>query len=321
MDVCGSQHQRPHGRLSPRRKRPLPPAPKAATWSLGRLSTLQRTIQVASVALQRCDGLAELRISACHGISRIARLHQAFPCRLLFPNTAAGEPPLAVWTTLSGGLAGGDRLRLQIVVDSGAALSVTSQAAERVYRSNGMDCIVDVNITIGADAWLDWAPRATILFDGARLRRRTTISIAPGGRLLACEGFTFGRLARGESFTSGLLFDRWRIDRGGRPLWIDSLRLDDPRSALAAPAAFDGSRALATALYVAEDAEQYLDAARELLNGSQARAGATVVNDVLVARFLGREPDQVHRDLSRYLAALRQRVGPYSANLPRIGND
>lgn len=271
--------------------------------------------------LQRGDGVAELRIGASHGGNRLMHLHQAFPCRLFFPITAAGEPPLAVWTTLSGGLVGGDRLRLQIAVEQGAALSVTSQAAERAYRSSGADCVVDVTISIAANAWLDWVPRPMILFDGARLRRRTTISIASSGRLLACEGFVFGRIARGENFIRGILFDYWRINRDGRPVWIDALRLDDPGNWFAVPATFDGSRALATALYAAADAAEHLEAARELLADSQVRAGVTVVNGVLVARFLGHAADAVQRDLSRYLAALRQRVRPYSANLPRIGND
>lgn len=272
-------------------------------------------------SLQRCDGVAELRIAARHGVSRLVHLHQIFPCRLLFPNTAAGEPLLAVWTILFGGLAGGDRLRFEVAVEPGAALSVTTQAAERVSRSNGADCVVDVNTSIGEDAWLDWMPRPAILFDGARLRRRTTISVALGGRLLACDGLIFGRIGRGESFARGTLFVRWQIDRGARPAWVDALRLDDPGTLLTAPAAFDGACAMATALYVGADAGQHLDAARAILTDTEERVGVTVINDVLVARFLGRAPDAVQRDLIRYLGTLRRLVSPYSDKLPRIGND
>ena len=280
-----------------------------------------RAVARPSPPLQRCDGLAELRVAAHAGIHRLAHLHQIFPCRLLFPDVAAGEPPLAVWTVLSDGLAGGDRLRLKVDVGRDAALSITTQAAERVYRSNGPDCDVATRLTIAPGAWLDWTPRPTILFDGARLRRRATISIATGGRLLACDGIVFGRVARGESYRRGALLDRWRIDRDGKPLWVDALRLDDPAAALAAPAGLDGARALATAVYVGDDAPKRLEDARALLADSEERAGVTVVNGVLLARFMGETPAAVQRDLVRYLGGLRRLVGPYSEVLPRVGND
>ena len=80
---------------------------------------------------------------------------------------------------------------------------------------------------------------------------------------------------------------------------------------------------MATALYAAGDAGERLDLARGLLADAEGRAGATVVGGgrILLARFLGDTPEAVRRDLDGYLGALRRAVGPYSATLPRIGND
>lgn len=228
---------------------------------------------------------------------------------------------MAVLLTLSGGMAAGDRHRIEIASDPEAALSCTTQAAERIYRSDGPSCVVDLTISIAEGAWLDWVPRPTILFDGARLRRRTTVKVAPGGRLLACDGFVFGRMARGEAFSRGALLDRWRVERDGRPVWVDAVQLEDPDARFASPTAFGEARAMATALFVGEGAARHLDAARAILADTEERASVTLVNDVLVARFLGRAPSAVQRDLTRYLGALRARVSPYSASLPRIGNE
>ena len=72
-----------------------------------------------------------------------------------------------------------------------------------------------------------------------------------------------------------------------------------------------------------EIAAERLDLARGLLAASEGRAGVSLVGGgrVLLARFLGDTPEAVRRDLDGYLGALRRAVGPYSATLPRIGND
>ena len=94
-------------------------------------------------------------------------------------------------------------------------------------------------------------------------------------------------------------------------------------SAFAAPHRLGGAAAMATALYVAADAAEWLDPARRLLAAPEGRAGVTLVGGgrVLLARFLGDTPEAVRRDLDGYLGALRRAVGPYAATLPRIGND
>lgn len=137
--------------------------------------------------LQRADGRAELRFERRRGASRLAHLGQRHPCRILFPDADPGEPPLAVLATLSGGLTGGDRIHLAIETGENACLSATTQVAELIYRSNGPDCGIETHLSVGSGAWMDWLPWPTILFNGARLRRRTDVSVAEGSGLLACE--------------------------------------------------------------------------------------------------------------------------------------
>ena len=84
--------------------------------------------------LQRGDGAAEIGFALRGGRSALADLYQRTPCRVLFPRVEADEPPVAVVLTTSGGLTGGDRLRLAITVGEEAAAVVTTQAAEKIYR-------------------------------------------------------------------------------------------------------------------------------------------------------------------------------------------
>lgn len=77
---------------------------------------------------------------------------------------------------------------------------------------------------------------------------------------------------------------------------------------------------MATAFYVADDAPAFMDLAHALIAKAQGRAGATLVNGVLLARFLHASPEVVRRDLDVYCGELRQAVGPYSSTLPRVGH-
>ncbi len=266
--------------------------------------------------LARNDGAAEVGFGAG---GRLRHLFQSTPCRVAFPRPEPGDLPLGVFITTSGGLAGGDRLRFRVTVDAEGAAMVTTQAAEKIYRSLGADTRVEVRVEAGQGAWVEWLPQETIVFDRARLRRRTTLHLAAGARAMAGEMVVLGRGAHGETFAQGLLRDEIRLYRGGRLVWMDALHLDRDAPALSAAAAgFGGGTALATCLYAADDAAQRLDAARELLgDDTGARGGATVVNGVLVVRLLG-EPFAVRRRLGRWWTSFRAEAAGLPSRLPRL---
>jgi urease accessory protein len=276
-------------------------------------------VQRPSPVFERCDGISEVRFSRKDGISSVSHLYQRAPCRVLFPNAPADDLPLAALLTTSGGLAGGDRVRISIGAEAGAQAVVTTQAAEKIYRSLGPDTRVDVALDVGSDAWLEWVPQETILFDRARLNRRTTVEIKPGGRLLAAEMIVLGRTARGERLSAGLLHDRWTVRRGGRLAWVDTLRLEgDVARRVEAPAGLDGATAIATAIYVAANAAMVLPLARALALDSDCRAGATLVDGILIARFIGRDARALRMDLARYLADLRRAAAGLPPRVPRL---
>ena len=271
-----------------------------------------------TTALERGDGAAELVFAGRGPANGLVHLYQHDPCRVLFPRSEPGHPPTAVLLTTSGGLTGGDRLRLAFAAREGAAVTITAQAAEKIYRALDDDCRIDIEIDVGR-AWLEWLPQETILFDGAKLSRRTIVRTTSESRFLAAEMLVFGRIARGERLAAGFLHDAWRIQRDGRLVWADALRLDgDVAAALARPAAFDGAQAVATAIYAGADAAAQLERARALLEPAESRAAATVVNGILLARFVGRDAAAVRRDLIQYLCGLRQAAGGWPPRLPRV---
>ena len=273
----------------------------------------------ADPGLQRCHGAAEIRFRHAGAGSAIASLYQRTPCRVLFPRVEAGDPVTAVLLTTSGGITGGDRLEIAIRAEAGARATATTQAAEKIYRSLGPDCTIDVRLEAEAGACLEWLPQETILFDRARLVRRNRADLAKGARLLALETLVFGREAHGERLLSGRLLDTWRVRYGDALVWADGLSMEgDLAAALLRRSGFDGARALATLLYVAPDAADRLEDARALLEGASSRAAATCIGPVLIARFLGSDVLALRRDVVRFAGGFRAAALGLPRRLPRV---
>ena len=295
-----------------------------ATVHTGAMRDDVRLVPVASPLeqrLERCDGAVEVGFAAGgEGRGTVMRhLYQRTPCRVLFPRTEEDEILSAVLLTTSGGLTGGDRLRLAFEAAAGAAVSLTTQAAEKIYRALAGEARISLSLSVGDGAWLEWLPQETILFDGARLERRSEAALAPGGRLLAGETLVFGRRARGERFRRGRLYDGWRVRYGGRLAWADSLRFDGEAGRLIDhPAGCDGAAALATLFYAADDASLWLEAARDFLASCACRAAATVVNGVLLARLIDRDAAAVRAGVAHLAASLRAAIAQLPARPPRL---
>ncbi|MEM9681827.1 MAG: urease accessory protein UreD [Pseudomonadota bacterium] len=271
-------------------------------------------------ALKGTHGVAGIAYAYADGASRLATLEQRSPLRVLFPRPAAGDIPQAALITTSGGMVGGDTLDIAVSVGPGASALVIGQAAEKVYRSQGADCRIDVLLQVDDGGWLEWLPQETILFDGARLRRQTTVAVADGGQALAGEILVFGRVARGETVTRGLVRDAWRVSLDDRLVWADALHMDpdDIAHCLEAPAGFGGARAAATAVYVGPDTADRLALARDLAEREGVKAGATCCGPVLVVRWLGAEPSRVRDAFEAFWTGFRAEVGRLPGRLPRL---
>ncbi|MCG5239106.1 urease accessory protein UreD [Azospirillum doebereinerae] len=265
-------------------------------------------------------GAATVRFEHRHGDTRLATLYHHDPLRVLLPTPRRDDLPIAVLATTSGGMVGGDRMDIDLSVGPGARALVTTQAAEKVYRSTGEDCRIDTRVTVEAGGWLEWLPQEAIVFEGSRLRRLTRIDVAPDARLIAGEMLVFGRAAFGETVTRGLIRDAWEVFRDGRALWADALHLDgDIAETLNHPAGFGGAAACATLLHAAPDALRHRDALRALVEAAEgARVGVTGFDGLLVVRILGGDARAVRRTYAALWSGLRAEAAGLPTRLPRL---
>jgi urease accessory protein len=266
------------------------------------------------------DGKARIAFASSDNETRLTDLYQRDPMRVLFPETPKDDLPQAVVVTTSGGLVGGDRITLEAEAGFDARAFVTSQAAEKIYRSSGEDAQINVKLTAGPESWLEYLPQETILFDGARLRRKTTVAVKPGARALAGEMIVFGRIGSGETFAHGFVHDAWDVCVDDRLTWADALHLDsDIAGILDNETCFNGAVSLATAIYAGPDAEGHLDTARQkLMQTDKTLVGATLVNGVLVMRWLGQDAFELRTLFGEFWQQFRHVVAGLPEKLPRL---
>lgn len=205
----------------------------------------------------------------------------------------------AILINTGGGIAGGDSFSIDIDVGHDTRLTITSQAAERVYRTLGPSASIAAKMKVGAGATLHWLPHETIFYDGAALRRDYVVDLDAGSKFLAVEPLVFGRDQMGEAITNIRLKDTWRIRRGGDLAHADVLTLGPGLPSSKATLA--GAAALATIVYVYEDAELLLPAVRDQLYPG---SGASAWNGKLIARLLAQDGFLLLKQIISVLHAL-----------------
>ena len=129
---------------------------------------------------------------------------------------------------LSGGVLGGDSLKLTIEVGPQAAAQLTSTSATRIYRTRkDASTALQVNeIAVGESALLEFLPDPVIPFAGSRYRQETRIELAAGAGLFWWDTIAPGREARGELFDYELLQLKLDIAAEGKPLALERVSLE-----------------------------------------------------------------------------------------------
>ncbi len=262
-------------------------------------------------AANRANGFVSLALAATpRGTGRTGTREEG-SLRVRFPGACAGAPE-AVLVNTAGGIAGGDRFAVDLDLDAGARLVVTTAAAEKVYRSLGPDARFDLTAKLAGRAELVWLPQETILFDRARLSRTVDITLAPGATLVFAETVIFGRAAMGETMTQGFLSDRWRIRRDGKLVFAENFRLDGAvASLLDETAVANGATAIATMLLAPGD-DAMVEAARQASAACRSEVGISAWNGIALVRLAAVDGALLRRDLGVVLSALGR--GP----LPRL---
>ena len=265
----------------------------------------------ATFAANRAQGAVRFGVHRKDGATRRGDLHESGSLRVRFPSPE-DDGLSAMFVNTAGGIAGGDRFEIGISAGEGARLTLTTAAAEKVYRAPGAAAQLDISLSVADGAHLSWLPQETILFDRARIVRSFDIDLAEGASLLLCEIVVFGRAAMGEIMRHGEFVDRWRMRRGGRLAFAETVRLDgEIGEKLARPAIAGGGCAIGTALIVPCD-EALVERIREASESFGGEVGISAWNGFAMARFCAQDAARLRADMMAVLG--RASIVP----LPRL---
>ena len=275
------------------------------------MQTDTSTAPSAIFAANRAVGSVTFDVHQVGGRTRRRHVHESGSLRVRFPSPEA-QGLSAVFVNTAGGIAGGDRFDIDIATGEGSRLTVTTAAAEKIYRAQGPAAEINIALKAAANSHLAWLPQETILFDRVRMSRRIDIDLAESASLLLCEIVVFGRAAMGEKMLTGDFVDRWRVRRGGKLIFAETVRLDgDVGKKLAQPAIAKGGVAIGTALIVPGD-EALVERIREVSESFGGEVGISCWNGFAMARFCAQDAARLRTDM---MAVLGRASG---SALPRL---
>ena len=259
---------------------------------------------------QRAQGTLDIRVQrARNDVSRLMNLRQQGSYRAIFPRPPGGNVEAVIINT-AGGVTGGDQFSTAVTAHENSTISVTTQAAERIYGAPDLNAgTIQTRLTAEQGAQLYWLPQETIVFDKARLRRSLDVNLHPSARFLMIEPLVFGREASGETVRSASLDDRVTITSDQRPIYLDRIKLGgDIANKLERPAVANGARAMASVVLVDPNAKPLLEPVRALL---PTTAGASLLSDtVLVVRILAADSFALRTALLPILTLLTNNAVP-----------
>jgi urease accessory protein len=213
-----------------------------------------------------------------------------------------------------GGVVAGDRLTINVCAEPGAHALITTPAAGKFYRSGGCEARQTVNLKVAENAIVEWLPQETIVYNGARLNATAYIDLAEQSRFLGWEITALGRPAAGEGFSNGYAELVWRIQRGGRLLYLERQHLD--AKAFHARWGLSGHSACGT-MFVYPATPLHLAAVQALI-GEEPNRGVTLIDGLLICRALDVRADLLKVFFERVWGLARGDVMGKEICLPRI---
>jgi urease accessory protein len=154
----------------------------------------------------------------------VTRALATSPLRLLTPRNH-GRGAWIYTATYGGGLVGGDAIRLDVAVGSGAMAMMATQASTKVYRSD-QESTSDLHAVVKSGALLALLPDPVVCFASATYRQVQRIHLDAEGNLVVLDWLSSGRRAFDERWRFTGYTSRLEIVRNDRSVILDALTLD-----------------------------------------------------------------------------------------------
>ena len=199
-------------------------------------------------------GALELELTPAAGVTRVQRQYQAAPLHAFRPiYLDPVRPDMAfVFIQQSGdGYVQGDRCRVDVACQAGAAAHVTTPAATKVFAARQNVAAQLVHLDVAPDAVLEYLPDPVVPCRGSRFFQRIDVTADEGGTVILGETLLPGRVAHGERHVYELYWSETEVRRpDGSLLFADVLRLSPGDGAHPLSIGMCGGHDVVASLYV-----------------------------------------------------------------------
>jgi len=272
--------------------------------------------------LQRARGNARMRFKMGNsGTTVLDNLYQDGCYKVRFPHPENKQVFEAVLINTAGGLTDGDRISTIADWQASTHAIVTTQAAERIYKSRQDEATLLTELNVAEGARASWIPQETILFNGGRYRKETNVNLHSEAEFFGVESLVFGRSAMGEIVTRGSITEKWKIHIDGELVFTDAFHVNDKEHGniqlhLDQPAIANGASSIATLIYVNHNCNERLGDFRATIDNFGVIGGATCLGPLVVMRLLSDNSLELRKTLIQLFTV----VNNNTIDIPRVWN-
>ncbi len=221
-----------------------------------------------------------------------------------------------------GGVVGGDQLEISAQIDASAGAQITTPGAAKWYKANGRTSHQKIRVNVSKGASLEWVPQETIFYNNASVDIDHQVILEHDAIYVGCEILCFGRTAYGETFNRGQIKQRTSIQRNGKMIWLEQIRLLGESSAMTDSLALSGKTVCATLILTGKAIPQPLiDLAREeakIVTKGIGQIGISQLKSVIAVRYLGDSSEAARHVMLRVWGLFRPEILGCAGIVPRM---
>ena len=218
------------------------------------------------------------------------------------------------------GIAGGDRLQLDVRVHDRACAQLTTPGAAKWYRSLGSPARQELDFSVTSGALLEWLPQEAIVFDGALCELQTRIALEGDAVFLGWDIICLGRRLADERWTRGRLRQDLVLRRDHARVWAERAKIEGHARLLEARVGLDRKPVFGTFLASAGRVSDELIAACRSIQCSDGEVAVTRLPGVMIARYRGESCEAARSYFTAVWARARPALTGRNAIPPRIWN-
>lgn len=263
-------------------------------------------------------GRLDLVITERNGRSIAARQFHEGALRVLRPHYLDESGQVCfVLVNPGGAYLGVDLYVIEVAVEEGARLLLTTQSATKIYRTPGSFAEQRMRLVLGDEAQLELAPDQLIAYREASYRQNTHITVRPTSSLIIAEVVTPGWSPDGAEFRFEEVRLRTEIavDSGeaSQLLALDNLLIVPSSDDVTGMGFMEGYSHVGSLLVVDRRVDQALaDELHEVTRTHEAYTGVSLTATVggttgLVLRSLSNSTEELQRLLQACTTLLRRR--------------